>query len=494
MATAIIRTTFLTMLLAQPFCNGNDAETCGQVAAPWTLPRNNSFQCGVSIEDDSADEQLALLQVELHVGKNSSRDAALSTPLGQHATQKKSVRRDEFGSLHSCFANDSFKHCMLSFLSLPLGIVSGDTPLTLGLISQDAKRAGSVSAGPVFVLGAIFVVAVIAGILLLDCFSDFSGDSEFDKSKEAPGNSPLHYQRQLPHKSPVPSDSHLPHKAVGYGQFGSPKPPPSSGAVGSPMVSSSPFPSQQMPLRDPGQQGNPAQMVLERATNMAAGAPGALQKSPLLGQQQSLPGTSNASRPLGEAISNLSNPGHREVFLNAGVSAICSSMILLNMEASLTIPMREIVGAAAQKIEKLEILSLQGKTMLNARVDTTPEDGRKSFVISSVKGNLPRVYVRPRGRGEPFDVIGPKGDVYGTLAHSGDSSAVLSHRNQPILKISKVNDLPNLEMTATTMDGMKLGYAAPHGNDSWKLTVGKGVDAVLLCACMMGLCLFGREY
>lgn len=128
--------------------------------------------------------------------------------------------------------------------------------------------------------------------------------------------------------------------------------------------------------------------------------------------------------------------------------------------------------------------------MLHAKIGNTPEDGRKALTISSVKGQLPRVSIKPCGLGEPFDVIGPTGDAYGTLVKSGDSSAILSYGNQPIMKISKIRDFPELEMTATTMDTREIANAGPNGNGMWNLTVSKGVDAVLVCACMLGMLIF----
>merc|ERR1712110_1161037 len=103
-----------------------------------------------------------------------------------------------------------------------------------------------------------------------------------------------------------------------------------------------------------------------------------------------------------------------------------------------------------------------------------PEDGRKSFVITSLLGDLPRAFVKPNGPGEPFDVIGPKKDVYGTLAHFGDGSAVLSHHDRPVMKITKIQGLPHLHMTASRMDGMDIAKALPDEGENWKLSVCPG--------------------
>merc|ERR1719401_2491235 len=123
-------------------------------------------------------------------------------------------------------------------------------------------------------------------------------------------------------------------------------------------------------------------------------------------------------------------------------------MILPKTSISLMIPIREIAEMAnAGHTEKLDIFSSKGKPMLLGKV--TDLDGRPALVISSPGGDIPRVYIKPRGRGlaEPFDVLWPRGDVYGTLAPSRSSCATLSHRDQPIMNIYKLAELPLLDMS-----------------------------------------------
>merc|ERR1719277_2488841 len=132
--------------------------------------------------------------------------------------------------------------------------------------------------------------------------------------------------------------------------------------------------------------------------------------------------------------------------------------------------------------------------MFHAKVVTTSAAGHESLVISSANDNRPLVCIKPRGPGEPWDVTVPTDNTYGKLAQSGDSSAILSHHNQPIMKISKIRELPSLEMTATTLDDRGIASAAPDVNENWKLTVCKGADTVLICACMLGMIIFrGRR-
>jgi len=234
-----------------------------------------------------------------------------------------------------------------------------------------------------------------------------------------------------------------------------------------------------------------------------AAAPGNLgsgrltsQLSPQPAQQRSPPQTTSTSTPRGRVVSNQIAGGRCAVVPMAGAPAIAPSLVMPNCSVFLSIPMKGIIGISqAGHAEKLEICTLKGKAMFSGKVDTTLADGQPAFVISSVsgKGEVPRVHIRPRGRGcaEPLDVLGPRGGVYGTLTHSGDLLATLSYQGRPIMKIIKVNDLPTLEMQATTMDGKRMANAGWKGGDSWQFSVEPGADAVLICACMLGMIIFG---
>lgn len=360
--------------------------------------------------------------------------------------------------------------------------------------------------------------------MLLEAFPE---DLNFRAGKQSPKNSPQQFQRQGQHQAMV-SPQGSPRCKLPTDVGSSPAMPICGSLEGAGMVhagapapvdmGNSPGPNSPKGCQEVhGEPGYVASngVVLpppwgQKSSPRTISAPDsgrlAVQRSPRPGQQRSPQQTASKFTPRGMVVSNQiaggdhKSPGSRDVFPGAGAPAIASSLIMSSTSVVLTIPITEIIGMAqmaqAGHTEKLDILSSKGKAMLSGRVDNASADGLPAFVISSVGGgdDLPRAYIKPRGQGprEPFDVLGPRGDAYGTLTHSGKSLYILRHQDRPVLKLNKVTDLPLLDMKATTMDGKFIANGSCTAGDNWTLTVGPGADSVLICACMIGLTLFGE--
>jgi len=181
---------------------------------------------------------------------------------------------------------------------------------------------------------------------------------------------------------------------------------------------------------------------------------------------------------------------------------ICPSLILPHTEARFMIQMDHLLRVATGPIN---ILGTSGRKLLHALVCDSP-DGRRCLMLASCGcEDDPRTCIFTPQTAEPsqaLEIFGKAGKFYGWLEFPGGNQAVLSFSGdsgvqKPVLQIEMGNQ-QDLRMSASTMDGRLLASAGRNvgvggrqfeGNDSWKMQVKPGVDAVLITSCMLSLTL-----
>lgn len=185
---------------------------------------------------------------------------------------------------------------------------------------------------------------------------------------------------------------------------------------------------------------------------------------------------------------------------------ICPSLILPHTEARFMIQMDHLLNITSGPVN---ILGTSGRKLLHALVCDSP-DGRRCLMLASCGcEDDPRTCIFTSNRAsfppvaEPaLEVFGKAGKFYGWLEFPGGSQVLLAHsgaggERRPVLQIEMGNQ-SDLRMSASTMDGRVIASAGRNaaaggrqfdGNDSWKMQVKPGTDAVLVTSCMLALIL-----
>lgn len=180
----------------------------------------------------------------------------------------------------------------------------------------------------------------------------------------------------------------------------------------------------------------------------------------------------------------------------ADVPPICPQLILPNTEARFMIDMSSMTSVCMGSTTRVDIKGTSGRTLLHAIV-RDGVDARKELLLTSVGcEDDPRTKVcAPRSPGQAFELFDKKGELYGTIDSSG-SGAVLTNKGQPVMRIQMENE-QDMKMVASTIDGRTLGDGGctSSGVPSriWKLTVKRGVDAVLISSCMLAMLLLNDD-
>lgn len=183
---------------------------------------------------------------------------------------------------------------------------------------------------------------------------------------------------------------------------------------------------------------------------------------------------------------------------------ICPSLILPRTEARFMVAMSALQSVASSQID---IIGTSGRKLMHLAI--TPEgNGGKRLALSSVGcEDNPRVFVTaPQGALAPgggpdraLQIHGRRSVLYGTMEPRGDGGAVLICGGQAVMFI-EAGRVGDLQMTATVPDGRVVGNGGRalstsarrqrEGDDNtWKLQVMPGADAVLIASCMLALIL-----
>jgi len=182
---------------------------------------------------------------------------------------------------------------------------------------------------------------------------------------------------------------------------------------------------------------------------------------------------------------------------------ICPSLILPHTEARFMIQMAHLQRESAGPVN---ILGTSGRQLLHALVCGSPDNRRCLMVASCGCEDDPRTCIFTPLNDEPsqaLEIFGKAGKFYGWLEFPSRNQAVLLYSGdtgmqKPVLQI-EMGSREDLRMSASMMDGRLLasagrnvGVAGRQGEgaeDSWKMQVKPGVDAVLITSCMLALIL-----
>lgn len=185
---------------------------------------------------------------------------------------------------------------------------------------------------------------------------------------------------------------------------------------------------------------------------------------------------------------------------------ICPSLILPHTEARFMIQTEHLLRLTTGSVN---ILGTSGRKLLHALVCDSP-DGRRCLMLASCGcEDDPRTCIfTPQGgvgSSQALEVFGKGGKFYGWLEFPGGSRAMLAWagngtEHKPVMQIDLCVGGEDLSMKASTPEGRVLASAgrdvaggtgmAPRGaEDTWKMQVKPGVDAVLITSCMLAIIL-----